>query len=438
MSVRLHQQSSSYSSRSSISSSSLSRGTQLRGGSGLISPGPFMIRTSSVYGGAGGRGTRVSQSSFTSDFLPASSGFSVTDNEKVTMQNLNDRLASYLDKVRSLEEANRKLEQQIREHCEKKTTVTRDRSGYFATISDLRAQILRRSSEIQSIKLQMDNSQLAADDFKMKYEMELNLHLTVEADVSRLRGVRDSLTLATSDLEKQIEGLKDELIFLNSSREEDLRLLRAQQSGRVNVEVDSAESADLTKVLEEMREQYEAVMTKNRLEVETWFRSQINALEKQISNCSTDVETHHTELTELKKIHQSLEISRQSLLKVIQCLHQNLEEVKSRYSVQLGQQQLSINALEAELQQLKKSIELQQAEYNMLLDIKMRLEGEIAEYRRLLEGDEYEEAKTVVVPAVVEERKPRVERRVKIIKEEIIDGKVVSSVVDTQVEDVAI
>lgn len=48
---------------------------------------------------------------------------------------------------------------------------------------------------------------------------------------------------------------------------------------------------------------------------------------------------------------------------------------------------MTITTLEAELQQLKVSIEEQQTNYQMLLDIKMRLEIEIAEYRRLLEGD---------------------------------------------------
>lgn len=74
----------------------------------------------------------------------------------------------------------------------------------------------------------------------------------------------------------------------------------------------------------------------------------------------------------------------------LQCLQQNLEEVKARYSSQLSQLQMTINTLEAELQQLKISIEQQQSEYMMLLDIKMRLELEIAEYRRLLEGESYE------------------------------------------------
>lgn len=58
-----------------------------------------------------------------------------------------------------------------------------------------------------------------------------------------------------------------------------------------------------------------------------------------------------------------------------------------RYGVQLSQYQSTITALEAELQQLKLSVEQQQCDYQLLLDIKMRLEIEIAEYRRLLEGD---------------------------------------------------
>lgn len=67
-----------------------------------------------------------------------------------------------------------------------------------------------------------------------------------------------------------------------------------------------------------------------------------------------------------------------------------MEEVKSRYSLQLQQLQVTISTLETELQELKTSLLRVQTEYNELLDIKMRLEMEIAEYRRLLEGEHYE------------------------------------------------
>lgn len=46
------------------------------------------------------------------------------------------------------------------------------------------------------------------------------MHMNVDADVARLRGVRDSLTLAVTDLESQIDGLKEELAYMRTSHEE--------------------------------------------------------------------------------------------------------------------------------------------------------------------------------------------------------------------------
>uniref|UniRef100_A0A3B4T4V2 Keratin 99 n=1 Tax=Seriola dumerili TaxID=41447 RepID=A0A3B4T4V2_SERDU len=412
MSTSLSRQSRSYSSFSSSSSGalSLSGGRQFVGGgmTRISTAGTFQNRTPSVYGGAGGFGTRISQSTMLSGW-GSNDDTSVITNEKLTMQNLNDRLASYLEKVRSLESANRKLELQIREFYERRApTASRDYSAYFATISDLQAKISRKCQENQGVLLQIDNAQLAADDFKMKYQMEMTMRTTVEVDVLRLRGVRDSLTLNISDLQLQIESLKEELVDVVF---EDT--MRVQQSGAVNVDVDSAESVDLTKVLQEVREQYEAVVVKNKQELDKWFQSKVrweslNIYKSDITSWTVEVKTSYSKLSELKRTYQSLEINRQSVRTEV--------DDKIRYGSQLSHLQMTINRLEVELQQLIASIEQQQADYKLLLDIKMRLELEIAEYRRLLEGE-------------------HVEKKVKTIVEEIVDGKVVSSVVDTQVED---
>ena len=75
------------------------------------------------------------------------SSFGVADallggSEKETMQNLNDRLASYLDKVRALEEANADLEVKIHDWYKKQGPgPARDYSAYFKTIEDLRSKV---------------------------------------------------------------------------------------------------------------------------------------------------------------------------------------------------------------------------------------------------------------------------------------------------------
>ncbi|KAK1342462.1 hypothetical protein QTO34_015227 [Cnephaeus nilssonii] len=77
-------------------------------------------------------------------------GIRSIQNKKETVQCLNDCLASYLEKVRSLEADNQRLESKIQEHLEKRP--------------------------------QIANARLAAEDFRVKYETDPAMHQCLESD----------------------------------------------------------------------------------------------------------------------------------------------------------------------------------------------------------------------------------------------------------------
>ncbi|KAG7281964.1 hypothetical protein CRUP_003022 [Coryphaenoides rupestris] len=338
------------------------------------------IRSSGIGGGGGGGG--------------GDGDFSVGTNEKATMQNLNDRLATYLEKVRSLETANGELELRIRQFLEKKASPGAcDYSAFFVTIADLQGKIQAATGINGSIYLAIDNAKLAADDFKTKFENELNMRQSVEADIAGLKRLLDGLTLARSDLEMQIEGLKEELIYLKKNHEEELAVMRHQMTGQVNVEVDAGPTQDLNLVAN---------------------------LNKEVSVSTETINTSKTELTEVNRTLQALQIELQSQLSMKASLEGTLAETEARFSRQLQAFQFQVSSLEEQLVNLRTDIDRQGQEYQMLLDLKTRLEMEIAEYRRLLDGEASGFGSSSSTTTTTT-------KRVMVRTEETVNGKLVSS-----------
>ncbi|XP_007940396.1 keratin, type I cuticular Ha7-like [Orycteropus afer afer] len=309
--------------------------------------------------------------------------------EKETMQFLNDRLANYLQKVRHLEQENAELETKIREFSKcQETYVCPNYQSYFQTIEELQQKILCIKSENNRLVVQIDNAKLAADDFRTKYGTEQSLRQLVEADICGLRRALDDLTLAKCDLEAQLESLKEELLCLKTNHEQEVYTLRCQLGDKLRIELDTEPTTDLNRVLGEMRCQYEAMVETNRQDVEQWFQAQSEGISLQAMSCSEELQCCQSEILELRCTVNALEVELQAQHNLKDCLQNSLCESEARYSTELAQMQSLISNVEEQLAEIRADLERQNQEYQVLLDVRARLEGEIATYRNLLESED--------------------------------------------------
>uniref|UniRef100_A0A287D3C0 Keratin, type I microfibrillar, 47.6 kDa-like n=1 Tax=Ictidomys tridecemlineatus TaxID=43179 RepID=A0A287D3C0_ICTTR len=213
---------------------------------------------------------------------------SFNGSEKETMQFLNDRLASYLEKVRQLERENAELEARIQErNQQQEPLVCSSYQSYFRTIEELQQKILCSKSENSKLVMHIDNAKLAADDFRTKFDTERSLRQLVESDINGLRRILDELTLCRADLEAQVESLKEELLSLKQNHEQEVNTLRCQLGDRLNVEVDAAPTVDLNQVLNETR--------------------MITNVESQLAEIRADLERQNQEYQVLLDIRARLE-----------------------------------------------------------------------------------------------------------------------------------
>ncbi|XP_075702555.1 keratin, type I cytoskeletal 19-like [Rhinoderma darwinii] len=343
-------------------------------------------------------------------------------NSKETMKLLNDRLANYLEQVDELEKENIRVEIKIQAWYEKNAPKELPNfNNYFKTIEDLQKEILNATSENSQAILNIDNARLAGDDLLNKYNMELSLRNNIEADIQALRKGRDGLTLEKYDLEFRIEFLMEDLASLKKKHNEEVNSLEAKLGSRVNVEVDAAPSVDLSKVLLEIRNEYESFMEKNMKDVENWFMTQSEELNHQMIFGTEQLQTVKTEVMELRHTIQTLEIDLQTEFRKISALEGTLAETEEDYRSQLTYIQDLVNSVEAELSGLRYDLERQHHEYKILMDVRTRIEMEIATYRRLLQEED-------IIPQA-ESKKQKGSRtglRILSITEEFEDGKFVS------------
>uniref|UniRef100_A0A4X2K8S2 Keratin 222 n=1 Tax=Vombatus ursinus TaxID=29139 RepID=A0A4X2K8S2_VOMUR len=145
---------------------------------------------------------------------------------------------------------------------------------------------------------------------------------------------------------------------------------------------------ELSQLLNEIRANYERLLTRNQIETVLSTRLQLEDLTKKMDKDEEALKAARAELKEARRQWHHLQVEIESLHAVERGLENSLQESEQHYQMQLQDLEAVIEGLEKELAEVRRGIEKQLREHEMLLNTKMRLEQEIATYRRLLEKEE--------------------------------------------------
>ncbi|XP_070850144.1 keratin, type I cytoskeletal 18-like [Chaetodon trifascialis] len=362
----------------------------------------------SMFGGAGGKGSRASVASLQglrnvlrnenqTDSAPAAPGKpgvppppgapAVPADDKQTLRGLNDRLSGYLGRVKQLEKENGDLETQIDEILAKrKGPVERDWDEVEKPLEDLKKQIKDLTMDNAKLLLQTDNTKLANEDFKNKLRDEKRARMELEKDLEHLKKTNEDTKLNHKQTQKEIDLVKKELDRLKKEHKEEVDALREKiKDSEVKVEIDS-QNSNLSEILNKIRSQYDKLAKKNLKETEDWYQSKFDNIKVVEAQNNEALQSSRTELKNLLKRKQSLDIEIQSLHSTIHNLEETLMSTKMEYAQRLTPCNKMILNLEAELKEVRSQVEQHVETNHNLLCVKMKLEAEINNYQQLIHG----------------------------------------------------
>jgi len=360
-----------------------------------------------------------------------SSVMETREREKKDMQDLNGRFASYIEKVRFLEAQNRRLADELdklKSKWGKETTqikaiyqaeldearkllddAMKDKARLEIRVASLEEQLQELNQKYEDAvrdgleskeKIERQNQQLADLEAEVNLlrrriegndsdrERDKKMIAQLQDALNRTRADLDNETLLHIDAENRRQTLEEELEFLKTVHDQEMKELAALAYRDTTNENREFWKNEMGQALREIQTIYDEKLDIMRGELESYYNLKVQ--EFKTGATRQNMESVHSkeeckrlrsQLTDLRDKLNDLESKNGQLQRELNSLRREKEERERELEEENNELKSEVARLRAEMDGILRELQ-------SIMDTKLGLELEIAAYRKLLEGEE--------------------------------------------------
>ncbi|CAC5357010.1 unnamed protein product [Mytilus coruscus] len=351
--------------------------------------------------------------------------------EKTEMNVLNERFASYIEKVRFVEAQNKALlaeidrlkkqknfdaseikelyEQEIADSRKIIDDLSDEKAKFDATLVSLQDQLEdeRRdrinaektvddlSNKIDRLNDQLGNNEGELANLRLRIETleDENARLkkdkrTLQDDIGRIRADLDEETCKRIQAEMKLQTAEEDCKFQINIYEAEIAELKAMLDRDRSIEMKDIWKGEISKAINELNTQYASEVDRIQAEMQKNYEMQMNEMRAGLNRDNMETMSAREESKKVKGKLNELQPLISQLQAENAMLKSRLEGLQAQYDDECSEHESDVNKLQASIERLQMEMDSVLTELQVLQDAKLSLELEIAAYRKLLEAEE--------------------------------------------------
>ncbi|NXJ43631.1 K2C5 protein, partial [Ciconia maguari] len=237
--------------------------------------------------------------------------------EREQMKSLNNQFASLIDKVQHLEQQNRALATKWdllqKQVLPSQKNIKHVFDNFICSLQRRLDSLLHERGQKEP---ELNDMEKLVEEFRCKYEQEVNRCTAAENEFVSLKKDADSVYLTKAELEAKLETLKQEIQFLKCvSVQETTELERSPCDTSVIVKMDNSRGLDMKGILRSVECWYEDMAQKSKAELDALYRTRYQELDKAKGRYCNELKSHQQEIEELSFVIQRSQCDLQNIKK---------------------------------------------------------------------------------------------------------------------------